>query len=232
MQLESFAEDEENQKSLPRTVEKAGYLRRYLLEIHNTRSLNGTERSLNENEVEYFHNMVLQFETSLDDELQRLHTYAVDPVAAYSFDRLIGAADTVFPEEQRRKGLIPEQALIDFRSAGRCLAFDLPTACGFHAFRATDEMLRAYCNHFGAHLKGHGRDWGRYITALRDVLENVSVIKKPNKRTGELLDSIRATDRNPLVHPELNLDADGALQMFNLCQNAVSLMVRDITNSP
>jgi hypothetical protein len=67
-------------------------------------------------------------------------------------------------------------------------------------------MLREYCNHFGAKPKGNARDWGKYIGALRDVLNDANVTRKPNERTIELLDSIRAVDRNPLVHPEQNLD--------------------------
>jgi hypothetical protein len=226
VQLQAFFQNEEYQKILPFSVEKAQMLWSAAHGVFHSKE------AIQQNDITYLETLLSAFETSLDDELQRLHTYQVDQVGAYSFDRLIGSADTVFPEEQRKKGLIPFQALIDFRSAGRCLAFDLPTACGFHAFRATDAMLRAYCDHFDAHPKGNGRDWGRYITALRDVLKDVAATKKPNERTVELLDSIRETDRNPLVHPETNLDSDGALQMFNLCQNAVSLMVTDIKNSP
>src|SRR5205807_4190220 len=106
------------------------------------------------------------------------------------------------------------------------------TACGFHVCRATDEMLRRYCAHFGAVPKGSGRDWGRYIQALRDVLANPPTTKKPNERTVDLLDSIRALDRNPLIHPEDNLDSDDALILFDLCKNAVALMVADIKKSP
>jgi len=63
------------------------------------------------------------------------------------------------------------------------------------------------------------------------VLNNTSAPKKPNKRTIELLDSIRAVDRNPLVHPDLNLDHDGALLMFDLCKNVIGLMAVDMKNS-
>lgn len=223
LQLRVFVRNEEYQKMLPFSVDKAKNLNDFINEV--------TDESLDKKAIASIDSLLSAFETSLDDELQRLHTYQVDEVGAYSFDRLIGAADTVFPDEQRKNGLIPEQVKTDFRSAGRCLAFDLPTSCGFHAFRATDAMLRAYCNHFGAHPKGNGRDWGRYIAALRDALKNTGPIKKPNERTVELLDSIRATDRNPLVHPELNLDPDGALLIFDLCKNAISLMATDIKNS-
>jgi hypothetical protein len=89
-------------------------------------------------------------------------------------------------------------------------------------------MLRKYCDYFGAKPKGNGRDWGRYIGALRDL---TAPAKTPNARTIELLDSIRAIDRNPLVHPELNLDSEGALMVFDLCKNAISLMALDIRNA-
>jgi hypothetical protein len=160
----------------------------------------------------------VQFETSLDDDLARSHVYEVDPVGAYSVNMLIGSADAVFAEDQRKNSLITEQALTDFRAAGRCLIFDLPTACAFHAFRATDAMLRGYCAHFNATPKGNSRDWGTFIRSLRDVITDPTAIKKPNPRTVELVDSIRVQDRNPLVHPELNLDSDGALLMFDLCK--------------
>ena len=224
VQLEAFVESEENQRNLPRAVEKAAKLEKTLAELGRDR------RSVTDTDVSTFNFMLSQFESSLDDDLARCHTYEVDPVGAYSFDRLIGAADKVFPETLKK--IIPEQVSIDFRAAGRCLAFDLPTACAFHAFRATDATLREYCKHFNAIPKGNSRDWGTFIRALRDILSDTGVAKKPNGRTVELIDSIRAQDRNPLVHPELNLDSDGALLMFDLCKNAVSLMVTDIRNSP
>jgi hypothetical protein len=127
---------------------------------------------------------------------------------------------------------MPPQAIDDFDQAGKCLAFDAATACGFHVFRAIDGMLRKYCEHFGAVPKGNGRDWGTFIRELRCVLADAAAARRPNVRTVELIDSIRAQDRNPLVHPELNLDSDGAVLMFDLCKNAISLMAMDIKNAP
>jgi hypothetical protein len=226
IQLTAFTENEENQKTAAAAVEKAKKLLEFLHEIYVL------DNPIDQNQINYAVALLNNFETSLEDDLERLPTYVVEPVAAYSFGQLINAAETVFPESMRKSGHIPDQVILDFRSAGACLAFDLPTACGFHVFRATDGMLRKYCNHFGGVLKGGGRDWGKYITALRDVLQDQSKPKKPNGRTIELIDSIRAIDRNPLVHPEQNLDSDGALLAFDLCKTAVSLMVTDIKGAP
>ena len=226
IQLRAFVDNEEYQKMLPAAVEKAATLSKILEEMYVF------EETLSQNTINYAVSVLNTFETSLEDDLERLPTYEIEPVAAYSFGQLINAAETVFPENMRKEGILGAQTILDFRWAGACLAFDLPTACGFHVFRATDAMLRKYCDHFGAVPKGSGRDWGRFIQALRDVLANPAANKKPNVRTIELLDSIRAIDRNPLVHLELNLDSDGALLIFDLYKSAVSLMVVDIKSSP
>jgi hypothetical protein len=228
MQLEAFVENDEHKHGLPMAVEKAGALIKKLINIYNGRRIVGDD------DIHELHFMTLRFETSLDDELQRLPTYMVDQVGAYSFDRLIGRADTVFPESQRKQNLIPEQIAADFCSAGRCLAFDLPTACGFHAFRAADAMIRAYYAHFiGSPPCGkEPRDWGGYIRELKKAITNNNSPKIPNERTVALLDSIRAMDRNPVIHPEQDLDADTALATFDLCKNAITLMAIDIRDHP
>jgi len=228
VQLQAFAENEEYQRILPFSVQKAAALRSAAHGVFHEK------QAADQSDIDYVETLLSSFEASLDDELQRLHTYQVDQVAAYSFDRLIGAADTVFPEDQRKDGTIPERALADFRSAGRCLAFDLPTACGFHAFRAADTMIRAYYAHFVVAPKPtkEPRDWGGYIRAFRDVLTAQFAHRKPNVRTVELLDSIRATDRNPVIHPEQELDSGTALAMFDLCKNAILLMALDIKAAP
>lgn len=219
--LKSFLEDPQSTEMLPRAVERARELQGHVkLITEKNGAFSGS----------YLNLLLGQFETSLEDDLTRLPTYIIERTGAYSTDQLIGTAENVFANDLR-ENYIPAQAILDFRSAGRCLAYDLPTACGFHVYRATDAMLRRYCLHFGAIPKGTGRDWGRYIAALRIVLDGDGA-KKPNVRTVELLDSIRAIDRNPLVHPEQNLDNDGALIAFDLCKNAVSLMASDVKASP
>jgi len=225
MQLDSFIENDEYDTSLPMAVERAGKLRNYLYDIYKR------SKTIDENDIHTIDYLVVAFESSLHDELQRLHTYMVNPVGAYSFDRLIAEAERAFPENLRST-LIPQQASIDFRSAGACLAFALPTACGFHAFRAADVMIRAYYAHFVGTTPAKGpRDWGGYIRALRDAISN-NPAKKPNPRTVALLDCIREMDRNPVIHPELDLDIEMALATFDLCKNAITLMAIDIRDNP
>lgn len=221
-QLRAFISNSEYQNTVSAAVEKAQAIFRMVRETLDA------NKPITQYVVDKFEQLLSAFEVSLDDDLTRLPTFMVEPVGAYSFGQLINHADAVFPLNMRDGAIIPSQALLDFRSAGACLAFDLPTACGFHVFRATDAMLRKYCEHFEAMPKGNGRDWGKFIGALRDKKSG----RMPNARTTELLDKIRDIDRNPLVHPELSLDRDGALLVFDLCKSAISLMAMDIKNVP
>jgi hypothetical protein len=227
--LHMFVDFPENETLLPNAVERAKNLQAVVGDTV-PKLLKAPGAAVSKAVVDDIRHQLAAFETSLEDDLRRLPTYYVEKIGAYSSDDLISRAESVFPEEIRSR--LPQQAVEDFRMAGKCLAFDAATACGFHVFRAADAMLREYCAHFNAVPKGNSRDWGTFIRALREALGDAKATKKPNVRTVELLDSIRAQDRNPLVHPELNLDSDGAILMFDLCKNALSLMAVDIKNSP
>jgi hypothetical protein len=94
-------------------------------------------------------------------------------------------------------------------------------------------MLRRYYSHFaGTTPKPKQRDWGTYIKKLREFIENSPTGKRPNPRTVDLLNSIRGVDRNPLIHPELDLDKDTALMAFDMCKNVIMFMVADIKATP
>jgi hypothetical protein len=202
LRLRAFISDPDNQKLVPDSVARAKRIWWELEEMYK-RSLPARIPNLNS-----LGGALSAFEASLEDDLRKLPTYIVEPVGAYSSDQLIASADNVFPEDMRAGG-VPSQVIEDFKKAGSCLAFDLSTACGFHAFRAADSMIRHYYAHFvGTTPTKKPRDWKAYIIEIGKVLKDPNAPRKPNERTIALLDSIRAMDRNPVIHPELDLDAD------------------------
>jgi hypothetical protein len=188
VQIREFAVS--NQELLPNASERGWRLQE---DIGRLREDHAGDK-INQGEIDYTIRQLGAFEASLEDDLARLPTYIVGRIGAYSSDQLITAADNVFSAEL--KSDLPPKVLDDFRAAGACLAFDLSTACGFHAFRAADAMIRAYYLHFviAPQPTKEPRDWGGYIRAFRDVLKDQFAHRKPNIRTIELLDSIRATD--------------------------------------
>jgi hypothetical protein len=216
-----------NRELLPNSAARAESLRESLTILWD----NGKPGTILQSEIDILEQWLRGFEASLEDEFDALPTYVIERVGAYSSEKLISQADEAFPDSI--KADIPKPVIEDFRKAGACLSFDLPTACGFHSFRATDAMIRTYYAHF-VHVvpKKKPRDWGAYIRVLRSVLNDVNAPKKPNERTINLLDSIRANDRNPVIHPELDLDSETAMATFDLCKTVIMFMMMDIQATP
>lgn len=216
---------EEEKESLPAVADRASDLHERLKDAWKARGPIDSET------LSALHTLLDKFETSLEDAFRDLPSYVMEPVGSYSLEQLL-LGKSLLPASLAKKKIVPKQAAVDMQWAGASLVVHMATACGFHICRAADAMLRKYCDHFGAQPKGHARDWGKYIQALRDTLANPTARKKPNLRTVELLDRIRAEDRNPLIHPEDNLNDEDALVLFDLCKNAIVLMAIDIKNSP
>lgn len=162
---------------------------------------------------------IAEFETVLAAELQSSNTYFVSQKGAYSTPDLIDRAHLVVPDPIRL-ALAPEVKL-DLDQAGRCLAFDLATAAGFHAIRATESVIRAYYYQVvGTLPKIKTRNWGAYIKILREKDANFKILKR--------LEDIKEDYRNPVLHPEERLTEAQALTLFGLCANAIMLMMEEV----
>lgn len=161
---------------------------------------------------------VEKFETVLAAELEILDTYFVSQKACYSTVDLIMKAEIVLPETIR--GKTPVEALGDIRGAGRCLAFDLPTAAGFHILRAVEAVMREYYKAVvGTLPKSKHRNWGAYLKYLKQKGADAKIIF--------LLEHIKEMHRDPLMHPEVSLTMEEALPLFALAQGVIIAMVKD-----
>ena len=158
-----------------------------------------------------------ELSTLLAAECRTLDTYAVSQKGAYSMPILIDQAEMLLPADTRQK--LDDVVVEDIRQAGRCLAFDLPTAAGFHLFRAVESLMR----HLHNKLKGTSQeperlpDWAAYVKALTEA-------QVPSDVT-DMLDSIRQHYRNPLAHPDATLTTDEAIVLVPLGVAAIQKMV-------
>lgn len=158
-----------------------------------------------------------EFETVLRAECQMMDTYFVSKKGAYSTKDLVENAHHQVPEPTRSK--LPEQTRTDFDQAGKCLAFDVPTAAAFHLLRGTEAVIRQYYE-----LKVPGdkkaapkmRNWGAYIR----LLENHGAEKK----VVSLLKHMKDVYRNPVLHPEENYTDENIQVLFGVCISAVVLI--------
>lgn len=174
---------------------------------------------LNWSQAYYIKESAKEFRTILAAELQLVDTYSVSQKGSYSTPDLIDHAEITFSEEIRKR--IPADSIRDIQQAGRCLAFDVPTAAAFHILRAAEGVVREYhevVSKGAAKLKT--RNWGVYIRSLTKLGADAKVLAA--------LDQIRTMYRNPIIHPEDTVSLDEAMALFGVAQGAIFAMVEDI----
>jgi len=168
----------------------------------------------------------IKFETVLNEELATLSTYSVSKIGAYLTADLISNAEKVFPPSVRDK--LSADIIREIQEAGKCLVFDIPTACGFHMLRATEAVLREYCLALGeSEKKGKSKNWGDYIAYLYKLAESTVIDKeKVNhiKMVLALLQQVKDQDRNLIMHPEVILSADDSFKLFDTTKTAIMTM--------
>lgn len=107
------------------------------------------------------------FEAVLQAEFGLKPLYFVSPKANLDVNGLIQAGHLCFPPELVRK--VPE-ALLDAQEATKCIAYELPTAAGFHLHRANESVLRRYFDQVaGEDKRPETRNMGDYLNKMRDM---------------------------------------------------------------
>lgn len=157
-------------------------------------------------------------ESVLANEMPGVPAYIVSPKGIYRTEDLIEHAEKQFPSTYLKD--IPAQATADIREAGKCLAFNLPTACSFHLWRALETVMDAYYARFTSSTfdaDGVSRNWGAKIKALRE--------KKAEAAVTNYLDHIREQYRNPQTHPEEMVDPNEAQMLFGVASSAITSMI-------
>ncbi|MDG4821927.1 hypothetical protein O7635_08685 [Asanoa sp. WMMD1127] len=114
---------------------------------------------------------------------------------------------------------MPKVAKYDFGEAGRCIAFELPTAAAFHLMRGTEDVLKSF---YRTLIEDQVSPllWGPMVAHLRDKLDPPPLILLNN------LDGLRVGFRNPTQHPEKIYDIEEAQDLFGLSVDSVNRMVK------
>ena len=115
----------------------------------------GKSPSLSDSEVNHLRNSFFDFSSALTAELSRAPLYFVTPKRGYNLYLLLNEAEKIFPD-----GLLDKvpSVDVDVEQAGKCLAFNLPTATAFHLHRINEEVLHRY---YDAVTGGASRPTGR-----------------------------------------------------------------------
>ncbi len=158
-----------------------------------------------------------KFETVFLASLEAANVYSLAAMGNLSIDALISGAVTGY--SNRVSSHLPAITREDINEAGRCLAFERATACGFHILRGVESVMEHYI------IKAQGtipaiKTWHEYIVAI-DGCGGSDKIRN-------LLRSMKDHYRNPLMHPEDTLDIGQAIGLFSLSQTAIEAMITEL----
>jgi len=154
-------------------------------------------------------------------ELQTHEAYIITP-KRFDTDKLLNDIGSLMSPNIYSS--LPEITQYDLMEAGKCIAFERPTAAAFHLLRATEAVLR----HFYCTLIHTNRVpnllWG-------DMVQDLRTRRKTKKYTTlyNNLDNIRHSYRNPTQHPEATYDIHEAQDLLPLCFEAITRMTRIIS---
>lgn len=145
------------------------------------------------------------------------------PEGIFDTPALVDAADECFPKDIRPH--IPQKSIADWRAAGRCLAFNLLSASGFHVARAVEGTLELYYQLYTSSP-------GETLNGMYDYIKELEKLKAPSpvpeQKTLAELEQIRKDYRNPLMHPRVVLSESDAKMLFNNGESLIIAMGQEI----
>jgi hypothetical protein len=165
----------------------------------------------------YWHARTL--ETLLHGELAVQSVYHIWPKRAFDTNLLIDKATALFSPEVQA-WFTPDETY-NIEQAGKCIAFETPTAAGFHLIRAAESVIRRYyAIVVGTVPAVKARNWGAYIKKLREHGADPKIL--------HALEQIKDLHRNPVVHPEVQLSLEEAVSLVGITESIVSAIFADI----
>lgn len=216
---------------LPKTKRAATVL---FAELDKFTKVLGQDRKATSEEIEAIHRGIPDFYKVFEQEIEDANCYIVTPVGAYAISALLDNAVSHLSQPAQR--VVSGAAKKDFNLAGKCLALDLYTACGFHAMRAVEAEARLYHedvtgvelvdvpigtliygdlkNHPNSGLKTqHAKEGGSHESQLGLIIS--------------LLSQMNTIYRRPLMHPDMLLGQTSAKVVFDTAAIAISTMAAD-----
>jgi hypothetical protein len=164
--------------------------------------------------------IAIKLNGTLESELAVQQVWYLTPKRAFDLDLLVADATAIFSADVRLEMDSDEKNNIV--QAGRCLAFEIPTAAAFHIFRAAESVMRRYyVAVVGTIPAKKFRNWGAY-------LKNLKKHGGADPKILHSLEEVKDLYRNPIIHPETTYTPEQALSLVGLAENLISSMVREI----
>lgn len=174
---------------------------------------------------QYFpiNNKLETFRRLFSAECRDIEVYALEQTTIYKTSDLASHGSKVIAQQHRDS--IPQEILKEFDDAGRCLVFDLPTACRFHALRGVELMILHYLKGLGVKTEAL-QSWQDSLKAFHYFMKTLQEGQKPpSQKIGALLDHTQEFDWR---HPQNVSSFPSANSLFTLAATVVSEMASDL----
>lgn len=167
-----------------------------------------------------------RFETVFAAEMAETATYFVPRRGIFSTPALVDHADESFPEHLLC--VLPEKAKDEWKAAGRCLAFNLLSASGFHVARAVEGVLEVYYQAFCEKPDETLNTWNDYHKKLTAKISAESVTPKPSQKVLSELVQMKDDYRNPIMHPRVVLKDSDARMLWDNGESLIIAMAEEL----
>ena len=164
---------------------------------------------------------IFNFQAVLTSDLGQADVYYITGKRAYDMKILLDNGQWLISNEAWG-GLTWSRDKVwqDIREAAKCLALNIPTAVGFHFYRAVEAIITDEYFPLFAIVNPKYRNLGKYI----DILTVLGVDERITKE----LDHLREKYRNPISHPEVFWNQRQADIATNIAIAVIELMAHDI----
>lgn len=203
--------------SLQKGVELLAAVRQARAELEQKATPNA---ALDYFEIRKVQGALTDFEAVASSELGVTSVYLVTKKGGYDTTDLIENGEALFQAALASK--VPD-AVSDIQQATRCIAFEVPTAAGFHLHRANESVLHKYYDATrGQNAHPRERSMGVYLAAMEkhDI---------GDRRVRAALKDIKDLHRNPLIHPDHSLESvEEAIDLLGAIRSVVGAMLKEI----
>ena len=188
-----------------------------------TSFLDRSEINLSQDDIALLQWKAYEFEIILKSALANTPAYIVTPKGGYNVDILTLTPEMAFPP--LLLSLVPDSAY-DVEQAGKCLAFEIPTGTAFYLHRIGEAVLHRYWDIISENATRP--KIGTIDSYLKAMQVDAMKDKKWDDKIISTLDQIRKLHRNPVAHPDQNLNPQEALELFGIVYSVISAMLSAI----
>lgn len=188
-----------------------------LIQLRKDLAKNPEDYRLSEGDAKRISELATELRKTFVAETQGVFTYVVTD-KRLDVNKLLNDPSKLF--SPNTYDACPEISRYDYVEAGKCIAFERPTAAAFHILRGTEAVLRLYYKRYIRPAK-KGLTWGQMTQALRSKSSG----KKPATLILNQLDHIREGFRNPTQHPEKIYDIHEVQDLYGVCVDVVNRMI-------